>query len=1530
MPYPNPYQDTGLDTFLSSSYAPIVQGTGTDAGDQYVASRLAFMDKDTEYSDAVEKHLAAVRSMDAPSVAEYSKAMLGGLVAQANEATLRANAALAAMNKPEAIQGAVQEIKQRNDALSSEDAKKLSIEAARMAIEEYGGSTERGKQVALYDLLQSEMASVMEEAGMPTDFKSNKFQFGKQLVTSALFPRTLIQFGLQGKGNPLAGYKEYADSVRSFLQLSGPERLAMWRDVLKWNAELSGNNTFQFQARMKPYLTGQEIDSVKWAAILDGVILPGDLISGLKVIKKMANVTRAAGSPIKLARDMGDLKKAAEISDEALKKADTENRADLAQNMSPFGGENFSPMITSGIAGHTQQIVAKDAQKVHDLAKTLDDIPLRVDHTDEEKTVAKEKYMEQFATEVSVNRNIPREGIAVELADENEVGATFRVTISPPDAKLGNAAVLERLAQQSANIKRVQEVQIERLKELSKVLGNGTVFSNDEEVVGIKMALDNIKENLARIDGQVKAAEKGTVAPEVSYRYIKYTTDDYGRNVATEFSNALAGVNSPNVVIGQMLDGAVSRARAVDLQSAVVKDTLVQMANTGFVGLNKKQRASLNSILLQGDVDRVERYTNEQLADGIVTPDGLIQLKTDRELSAYHTARTMFQTLHRLKEREVRRMLELEGYSHSIDIPGKDQQLISAFVNPRGGLKRLPDDVKRVYSARGRVVEDVGDGSDIAKRISEGEGLVRFKKPVEIDGEYLNYGIIREKDLRPLPDSVLNYRPGYVTQIPKGVFYVAEKTGKAMIDGVLKKGNKTIVRFFDSASDAKKWTAQEIADTGEDITYRRAQELGNIAAAAEREEFEQAIFGGLYTGEKTSKKGIPFGLGGTKVERVGAFEALEAYMNNVSSRLPATDFRMGLVQRFINDATDEVKFGEGGALTEPWNWKSEFKPDLPLSDIAGLKAQREWIKDQLRIPNTEERRWQNLMNRVGESLDRRGGKVSRYLGRSALNLSSKDPVAAMRAAAFHGLLGVFNPVQLYVQAAGASMLFSLNPAMALKNAPRYMALRAAMFSDNPKVWKEWAKAALIDPEHFANIVKDYRRTGLHQATRSTADYAVSMGMHTSALDYRNLADKGLVFYREGERWVRGNAYLMARENLFGKITRSLTTKELDQVLAETNRLTLNLDRSNRAFWQRGILSIPTQFQQMTAKFIENVGYKIGNIEGGWSASEKTRILLGQAALFGAAGVPFGNWAASNILEWAKSEDEYGLAIKDPEVISKITGGFNDWFISQLFGEGITASKRISNLYGVEQFIENFTTDDKTVAEKFAGAIGTMPSRALKAAAYIIPMLHPRVLAIGDWREVPDILNELASISSGYRNLDKMRIWTRLNYIPDSKGKTILDIQQGDMGFRQLMAVGLGLTQQNVEDYYELKKYNLNVENENKAVVDTWINIMNRYKSSEAIKSPKTQERVNVMLGLLTEGMTQERKQVIGKMLSARMSENDHALSREMLKAIQNMMMLHGDTTSTVLGGEFPYVHPSNMGSGNIELNSTLVESNKDK
>jgi hypothetical protein len=90
-------------------------------------------------------------------------------------------------------------------------------------------------------------------------------------------------------------------------------------------------------------------------------------------------------------------------------------------------------------------------------------------------------------------------------------------------------------------------------------------------------------------------------------------------------------------------------------------------------------------------------------------------------------------------------------------------------------------------------------------------------------------------------------------------------------------------------------------------------------------------------------------------------------------------------------------------------------------------------------------------------------------------------------------------------------------------------------------------------------------------------------------------------------------------------------------------------------------------------------------------------------------------------------------------------------------------------------------------------------------------------------------------------------------------------------------------------------------------VDKWVEIARRYSGSDVMNTPEGQKRVAFMIEFAVSDLTREQRVKVAEQVSRRLADNDYALSKELLKFIENAMDRHGDI-------------------GNLESNTLLLPS----
>jgi len=884
---------------------------------------------------------------------------------------------------------------------------------------------------------------------------------------------------------------------------------------------------------------------------------------------------------------------------------------------------------------------------------------------------------------------------------------------------------------------------------------------------------------------------------------VTYTKNSIGGLDVLDAGIIRSKLSSPEIVIDGILKDAVEVATRIGYTQGATLQVLNDAARVSRKGLNRESRQKVDAVLRAGnDWNKREGkvFTVEELQSGIGT--GGISLKDPKEISSYFAQRDIFDALHYLKNKQVRRQLEFDGYKDINILDSLATAELSVIGKPIK-LNSLPRDKNlQVWDTRGAGSVRPVHGVDWKRMEEEGYTLISTKNAFDIGHGRFRHAIVKSDKIQDLPGTVLNKNPGYVPDIAENAWYFVKSFRTDVVDGIsVPKGRIITHRRFDNLTDAQTYAKQEqkLADeTGKNIEFKALHDRELSEESREAEAISS--FGSLYTSPRATHD-ILTGLQGDAPKFISAHEAMQRNLQNVATTLPMNEWRMGMIQRWLNSAK--------GRIDDPGKGINANVIASPGSkEHTALTEMQTWIRDQLRMPTNSEIAWTNGTRRAAEWMEGKpllGGK----LRRGVMDLASKDPYSAMRGAAFHSLLGWFNPAQLFVQAQGAAVALSIDPLSAPKRLGDLAALRMAYFvRGNPEAVTRTAKSMGKDPKELKEVLTQMEKTGLYESVRSTADYnAVAQGFGMGREALAQAANKGLIFFTEGERFTRGYAFLTARDlwlkaqKAAGKST-VIDDDALKQIVTNTTKKMLNLNRANRAHWQKGVFSLPTQFMQVTTKGIEAM---LPNIFPGasqkFTGSQKAAILTGQLALYGGAGVPFGKWMLAELTNMAGYEPG-----ETPEEWNAFaTDGAWGLMAQMISGERFNVGERGAFLSGMEQTIEKLFLNGTPPKDLALGAFGEVPKRAFQGMAAVAPILmNPKDIDF-NMEELAVALHAVGDIFSSYRGAHQALHWEKLQEITDSKGRKLKDIDT-EVSRAAIYGRALGFQPRVINDYYETKNW----------------------------------------------------------------------------------------------------------------------------
>lgn len=981
---------------------------------------------------------------------------------------------------------------------------------------------------------------------------------------------------------------------------------------------------------------------------------------------------------------------------------------------------------------------------------------------------------------------------------------------------------------------------------------------------------------------------------------LDLTLDDVGQWNQSEIMVGSEFLSSPTVFAKGITRLDVNAAQRLDSQTAKVFKELT--------GLQKEAVSSLGSLLRPKNRARLEKVEQVlRMGDEYKNLDGtrgkvfdVTELKgvhglDDAQIEAYYKTNRLYNNLWRLRNNAKREEMIAFKYKQ-VDLLDGEYSFGKPHLTEGDAVQAITrGNVGQIFDVTTDRVVNNNIKEYIEEQYALGKVLVKMPEGYNTgQGKFTNV-FVNADSVNELPAVVLNRKKGYVPKIAEDGYWFVKQFDTDIIDGKEVEVITKTHRYFDNKADAETFREQLILD---DMKPVNEGGLGLTRLQAESkyrnlEDREQEIIstatgqfshgsGGLYTAAR-AEDDILFGLNGDSGQRINPYEALVRNIANVSRMVPINQWRLGLEQRWINSARE---------LTGQEIAKFGQLPETIEGTRAGefLNKMARQIRDWQGFPSKEEQVYNALNQRMYEWSVRNnsslGAKITGWL-------RDKDPVAASRAAAFHSLLGWFNPAQLWVQAQGMSIAVSINLGKNLTKTLKHTT-GLTILGQGTDISKGRislaAKAAGMSAEELQTMHDLWKKTGFEDSILQTADHAAAIRGHGIAMDaLSRAADKNLFFYRHGELLNRRMSFTTALDEWRTASGKSIPSDdELKGIIDRANNLMLNLSKANRAQWQKGIASVPTQFFQVSAKALESVGGWNDNL----TKAERMRVLAGQVGLYGAAGIPLAGLGANYALE------ALGVTQEDidnnPLAVKTFNDGFWGFTTLGIFGVDAEVSKRGSLVRGVTDFVDNWMFSESTVATKLMGAFGSTQQRFwdefTRQMKPITMGAYPTDII--DIVKIPT-MPVLESVST-WRNGEKAVFMQMVDTIFDRHGDP--KVQRG-FEVRESIAAAIGFQLSDEVQAFTLNERSQHVIDTNKKIADLIIDRMNEVvlRDEAGILSDEYIQETEQFYALMYGSVTYDREVDIRNAVERRVG-GDSKQSRAIRRYIDKVV---GNTTSSL-------------------------------
>jgi hypothetical protein len=934
------------------------------------------------------------------------------------------------------------------------------------------------------------------------------------------------------------------------------------------------------------------------------------------------------------------------------------------------------------------------------------------------------------------------------------------------------------------------------------------------------------------------------------------------------------------------------------------------MMKDAFKGLKQKNAANVDFVLSEGAKDGVE-YTFQQLtAEGI----GKNSLRlSDAEAKAYFGVRNIVNHMYDLKNKQISDNFLALGVKLVDNFDGVvPARVFDSAENAMKGWKTISSDSKWI-----NIADDGLKSGDVPLQ------LLKLNKKTELTEEMLEKAyeagyvlaknhaassffkrgqfktqwalVKKEAAVSPRGQQVLNKLPGYLPKQRTNGFYFIKSNKK----GVLSGANKNFevgetVAWSDTQEGAKAWIAAQ--DDPAKFSQVFDRELPHAQAAIE----VSATHGGMYSGARKSTE-LPF-VGEARAEFADSFEAMQHYINHIGRQYPASLYRLGSEQRLLELAKSLGVKGATGlhdvlqkAIT------SGFR-----APTAGIKGSKEYellndIHNQVSfvnmIPTDAELSWAKRLESIGNALEKPllkkipgWGNVPKFFYNKAS--ANTHPADMIRGFTFNHLLGMYNPAQILVQFSGAMVSFAVSPIHTVKVLPKAI------------VGWPMLDLSMGDPRMQAKMIKWMKQNGLKE---HAADYELwsRSGYRESVIngnaDYTSVFMKNLpydagilrkalsnhtIFYKMGELANTRTAFAVAIERY--KAANKLAhidpkdAKALDAISKDTEALRLNMSRANQSDLNRGWKSVPLQFQQVIAKYIEKVLPKGAGGTDEFTGLEKLRLAAIPTAMTGVAGIPLGQAVSVQMIQMMGVTPEE----LSPEQTQMIKFGAIGWMASEALDVNADFSSRMTLAGDVLDRMHEVVTGNRTIWQ-WLGPTANVADRYFRNSQFLgeafdLSVVRNEDVTLDSMKFMVSVLKDIAidipTLSRNYKQYMSYFLTKNPQFIKD--GKYLYDLET--MNERTAFFAIAGFQPQEISELYQVDKQ----INEGKSAFskfgDTDTNIIRRILSTHVLNSSLTVEHqklgaqmVNSILKKYGQIEAMEiMKAVFDKSFNKRFDQND--------------------------------------------------------
>ena len=528
-------------------------------------------------------------------------------------------------------------------------------------------------------------------------------------------------------------------------------------------------------------------------------------------------------------------------------------------------------------------------------------------------------------------------------------------------------------------------------------------------------------------------------------------------------------------------------------------------------------------------------------------------------------------------------------------------------------------------------------------------------------------------------DEIFGGRPGYPT---------AEQFVKGMNDGTYSKDfdfvplfDRELPREYDNVG--REWMSEEAEDGT--LSYLRTN-------------------GRLYYSQKGNDALVDWR--GAQAPVLDAYDSVNRAFLNIANLSSFGDYKVTAVQRWVNT------FGE---YLDKDLLPKNYTPMQAFLDgkLKGMSSKRDKVlqaaEDQRQIilrnlgwKTEADMKYDEVGRSFAEFMMGKDPSSLRHkASRQLVNwMSEQNPLQSLRGFAFDLKLGLFNPVQLFLQAGTFMAIAAIDPSMLAKVVPSNTMLRGYLFRDDfLKTYIKtgmWKTAGFETVDEFEAFMKTSKASGfltINESHSLVNSLGPNSGLSLSDNPLQKIRETGRFFFNEGELINRMAAMRSAwdyTKRQFPNLDNARGEDFLNVFTGRAETMAFSMSRSSQAWWQQGLSSVPTQFFSYQARMMEMM------FGGQLTRVERARLIASQFLLYGAAGIPLAPVISDLIAQHKGEAQELGTfgGYIDRGSIDNIVNALTgvDVMIGERYGTGGWIGDTIGELMGYSKYGEQNTMD----------------------------------------------------------------------------------------------------------------------------------------------------------------------------------------------------------------------------------------------